>query len=71
MDEIKKQVLEEILIEMDPRIVYSLNETPMQEREDLKQEIYRRLLEAIDKMEVVDLDTFIERKSCERESNGD
>ncbi|MFS0788792.1 hypothetical protein ABC345_20725 [Shouchella sp. 1P09AA] len=71
MDEIKKQVLEEILIEMDPRIVYSLNETPMQEREDLKQEIYRRLLEAIDKMEVVDLDTFVERKSYERESNED
>ncbi len=54
---------------MDQRIVYSLNETPVQEREDLKQEIYKRLHETIERMEVVALDTFIERKS--HESNED
>ncbi|GAF23157.1 hypothetical protein JCM19047_2955 [Bacillus sp. JCM 19047] len=67
MNEIKRQAFEEILIEMDQRIIYSLNETPIQEREDLKQEIYKRLLEALEKMEVVSLDTFIERKILEEE----
>lgn len=67
MNEIKRQAFEEILIEMDQRIIYSLNETPIQEREDLKQEIYKRLLEALEKMEVVSLDTFIQRKILEEE----
>ncbi|MBG9783127.1 hypothetical protein [Shouchella lehensis] len=69
MNEIKRQAFEEILIEMDQRIIYSLNETPIQEREDLKQEIYKRLLEALERMEVVSLDTFIERKILEEEVN--
>lgn len=59
MNEVKRQAFEEIMVEMDDRIVYSLNETSWQNREDLKQEIYALLLEVLERMEIVSLETFV------------
>lgn len=66
MNELKRQALEEVLNEMDQRIIYSLNETSLQDREDLKQEIYALLLEALEKMELVPLETFLNRRTYEK-----
>lgn len=54
----KKRILEEALKDLDQKINYSLGETRVDEREDLKQDILLRLIEAVDKMEVISYSTF-------------
>lgn len=61
MNSSKSKVVREVIEEMDHRINYSLLETSPQEREDLKQEIYVRLIATADKMEFVPLSTFKQR----------
>lgn len=62
MDEQKKKALEEVLTEMDQRINYGLRETTVQEREELKQEMMTKLVEAAEKMAVIPLSEFEERQ---------
>lgn len=57
----KNVILEEVLVELDQKINYSLSETLYEEREDLKQDIVVKLIEAVNKMEVVSLSTFQDR----------
>ena len=62
MDEQKKKALEEVLTEMDQRINYGLRETAVQEREELKQEMITKLVEAAEKMAIIPLSEFEERQ---------
>lgn len=65
MNEKKKEVLEEVLMEMDQRINYGLLETSFQNREDLKQEIITKLAEAVEHMDLIPLSEF-EREVTEQ-----
>ena len=54
----KNRILEESLEDLDQKINYSLVETRFDDREDLKQDILLRLIEAVDKMEVISYSDF-------------